>query len=307
MFMTLKDRLKKARLNAGKTQLEVAQAVKMSQPAYQALETGRNKKSAYIPLIANYLDVDVYWLTFDRDESEIQTERFSEPNEEFKNRLKTILEEKGLKQADIARATGKSSVAVTKWMRGENIPKADALKSISKLLNVSDEWLLTGKDAKKYSNQDNNTSKKSENSNVIFLDQKVRTVPILDLVQAGNWREAVYDGVNTLGDVHTTYMGSRPEEVFSIKVAGDSMTPRFFEGDLLLVDPNRCAVSGSFVIACNNDHENTFKKYRITGYDQEGMEEFELVALNPDFGPLNSKVHKIKILGVVVEHITKMY
>lgn len=39
--MALKDRLKDSRIKAKRTQAEVAEAVKMSQPAYQALESGR--------------------------------------------------------------------------------------------------------------------------------------------------------------------------------------------------------------------------------------------------------------------------
>lgn len=61
--MSLKDRLKVSRKNAKKTQLEVAEAVKMSQPAYQALESGRNQKSSFLPLIADFLNVDPLWLT----------------------------------------------------------------------------------------------------------------------------------------------------------------------------------------------------------------------------------------------------
>jgi len=61
--MELKDRLKQSRKRAGKTQAEVAEAVKMSQPAYQALESGRNLKSSFLPMIANFLNVDPLWLT----------------------------------------------------------------------------------------------------------------------------------------------------------------------------------------------------------------------------------------------------
>lgn len=60
-------------------------------------------------------------------------------------RIQQKLDEKHLRQADIARATGKSTVAVTKWLRGENVPKADSLKQIAQLLDTTDEWLLTGK------------------------------------------------------------------------------------------------------------------------------------------------------------------
>lgn len=61
--MSLKDRLKESRKKAKKTQAEVAEAVNISQPAYQALESGKNQKSAFLPLIAQVLGVDPYWLT----------------------------------------------------------------------------------------------------------------------------------------------------------------------------------------------------------------------------------------------------
>ena len=61
--MSLKDRLKESRKKAQKTQAEVAEAVNISQPAYQALESGKNQKSAFLPLIAQVLGVDPYWLT----------------------------------------------------------------------------------------------------------------------------------------------------------------------------------------------------------------------------------------------------
>ncbi|ENX60701.1 LexA family transcriptional regulator [Acinetobacter sp. ANC 5659] len=59
---TLRERLKESRKKAGKTQAEVAEAVKMSQPAYQALESGKNQKSSFLPAIAKFLGVDAYWL-----------------------------------------------------------------------------------------------------------------------------------------------------------------------------------------------------------------------------------------------------
>ncbi|MCH7381299.1 XRE family transcriptional regulator [Acinetobacter higginsii] len=59
---TLRERLKESRKKAGKTQAEVAEAVKMSQPAYQALESGKNQKSSFLPQIARFLNVDITWL-----------------------------------------------------------------------------------------------------------------------------------------------------------------------------------------------------------------------------------------------------
>jgi len=58
----LSTRLKQARKKAKKSQKEVAEAVGIKQPTYQNLEAGKNQKTAYLPAIAKYLGVDVYWL-----------------------------------------------------------------------------------------------------------------------------------------------------------------------------------------------------------------------------------------------------
>lgn len=219
MFMTtLKDRLKSARLESGKTQAEVAEAVGISQPAYQALESGRNQKSAFLPQIAELLEVDAYWLQTGIDKSNNQYQRTLE-------------------------------------------------------------------------------------SNVQSTDKKLRKIPVLDFVQAGSWREVVYDGINPMGWTYTSYQGINPDEIFSVTVSGLSMSPRFNPNDELVVDPNLAAQPGDFVIACNNDYDVTFKKYRVTGYDENGREQFLLVPLNPDFAPLDSRINNIRIIGVVVSHI----
>lgn len=58
----LKDRLKIARKNARKSQLEVAEAIGITQSAYSQLETGRVDSSSHLSTIAKFLGVDSYWL-----------------------------------------------------------------------------------------------------------------------------------------------------------------------------------------------------------------------------------------------------
>lgn len=60
--MSLAERLKKTRKSLNLSQKEVADAVPMSQPSYQALESGRNTTSKYLPAIAKVLKSDIYWL-----------------------------------------------------------------------------------------------------------------------------------------------------------------------------------------------------------------------------------------------------
>ncbi|WP_025094587.1 LexA family protein [Acinetobacter soli] len=76
---TLRERLKQSRLSNNKTQAEVAEAVGMSQPAYQALESGKNQKSSFLPMIANFLNVDIFWLQTGVEQKKPQHMNFVPP------------------------------------------------------------------------------------------------------------------------------------------------------------------------------------------------------------------------------------
>ena len=57
-----------------------------------------------------------------------------------------LLDEKGLKNADVARATGISNMTLSDWKRGKSVPKSDKMRKIAEYLNVSVDYLMTGKD-----------------------------------------------------------------------------------------------------------------------------------------------------------------
>lgn len=59
---SLAERLKTARKTAGLTQNQIAEAVGISQPTYQALESGKVKKTSYMIEIAKVLRVNSNWL-----------------------------------------------------------------------------------------------------------------------------------------------------------------------------------------------------------------------------------------------------
>lgn len=141
--------------------------------------------------------------------------------------------------------------------------------------------------------------------NVAPTRNNLRTIPLLDYVQAGLFHEVGYDGVNPIGESYTTYQGYKPECVFSLKVEGNSMSPEFKDGDEIVVDASLEAKPGSLVIAQEVQHgiaRTTFKKYRVIGINEFGVDVIELVPLNPDFPTLNSTQIEISIIGVVVAH-----
>ncbi|MDC5287480.1 S24 family peptidase [Acinetobacter baumannii] len=154
--------------------------------------------------------------------------------------------------------------------------------------------------------EDDNTQSISPlESNVRPSPNKLREIPLLDFVQAGLFHDVGYDGINPIGESYTTYQSYRPECVFALKVEGNSMAPEFMPGDEVVVDASLEPKPGSLVIAQEVQHgiaRTTFKKYRVIGVNEYGVDVIELVPLNPDYPTYNSTQIEISIIGVVVRH-----
>ena len=61
---------------------------------------------------------------------------------------KELLDQKGLKNADVSRATGISNMTLSDWKNGKSKPKHDKMILIADFLNVSVEYLTTGAEPK---------------------------------------------------------------------------------------------------------------------------------------------------------------
>ena len=61
---------------------------------------------------------------------------------EFKDRLKTVMDLKGIRAVDIVEHTDIPKGAISYYISGKSQPKADRLYILAKYLNVSEAWLL---------------------------------------------------------------------------------------------------------------------------------------------------------------------
>lgn len=136
-------------------------------------------------------------------------------------------------------------------------------------------------------------------SNVEIANIKgLKRVPILTYVQAGNWREAIF----LPADEYTFTSIDVSNQCFAARVVGDSMLDEFKEGDLIIIDTQLQPQPTDFVFAQNGDSNITFKKFRSRGLNENGVEIFDLVPLNPDFPTIRSDREHVDIIGTVVEH-----
>ena len=58
-----------------------------------------------------------------------------------------LLNEKGVKTSDVARATGISNMTFSDWKRGKSVPKIDKLQKIADYFGITVEYLMTGKNS----------------------------------------------------------------------------------------------------------------------------------------------------------------
>lgn len=80
-----------------------------------------------------------------------------------------LLDEKGLKAADVTRATGIKSPVFSEWKKGKSKPNTEKMIKIANYLGVSVEYLTTGKD-------DRFSSENAQLDFFLLTDNKARNI-----------------------------------------------------------------------------------------------------------------------------------
>jgi len=179
----------------------------------------------------------------------------------FHLRLQQKLNEKGYKPADLARAAEVSGVAAGKWIHGESQPKAGKLKLIARFLGVSDDWLLTGKEA----------SPRFDNN--IDLSQKIafegRPIPVISWVAAGSFISIETVLKDTEIDEYLPPIKECGKNGYGLIVTGISMSPKFEPEDRIYVNPDfqvsDLKTNDLVIVSCTGDNEATFKQLVVEG------------------------------------------
>lgn len=135
-------------------------------------------------------------------------------------------------------------------------------------------------------------------------DRRYGPINVISWVSAGLFTEPVDEwppGVSPEGDPVFSKKKCGPN-TFALVVEGDSMEPRFFAGDIIVVDPSLMPQTGDYCIA-RLKGEVTFKKYYENG------DEIRLIPLNETWEistiPKGRKVD-FKPIGKVVDMIPKL-
>lgn len=195
------------------------------------------------------------------------------------DRVRALRINAGMTQVELANKLNISNSTLSQYESGARTPSDDMKLKIAALFQVSTDYLLSG------------------TTNTVNTKTKGVQIPVLGEVRAGYPMEAVE---NIIDYEEIDEDMARRGEFFALRIKGDSMEPRFVEGDVVIVRKQQTADSGDIVVALVNGDSATIKKLKR---HQNGI---TLVPSNSAYEPMyysNEEIMDlpVTILGKVVE------
>lgn len=174
------------------------------------------------------------------------------------NRIKEVLESKGIKQTWLAEKLDKSYNMVNSYVQNRRQPSLEDLFKIAKILDVAVAELLETHTSKKTYN-----SIQSANFNVAEGEEeyeKMISIPILGNVACG-YPLFAEENIETEISISTKLI-KNDKKYFILRASGDSMNKaNIDDGDLVLIRKEQTAEDGDRVLALIDD-EATIKEFK---------------------------------------------
>lgn len=194
--------------------------------------------------------------------------------------IKKIRERFDLTQDELGEIAGVSGGAVSTWERGTAEPRMGAVQKIADKLNISKSDIV------------------DDDSNVETYNAPAGArIPVYGCIPAGLPLEAI-DCIDGYVDVPSEWL-AKGDEYFGLRVKGDSMSPKYLDGDLIILRRQPDCESGQDAAVRVNGDEATLKKV------VKLMDGIMLQPLNPEYTPrqydYTDEFNPVEIMGVVVQ------
>ena len=127
-------------------------------------------------------------------------------------------------------------------------------------------------------------------------------VPVVGTVRAGYGGLAFESDMGSETVDAKVVSGYNKDDFFYLKVKGDSMEPRLYEGDLVLVRRQSSIDNGSYGVVTIDEEEGVVK---IVNYDKDSI---TLISQNHNYPPRKfsgADVQRIRVIGKVIESKSK--
>lgn len=218
--------------------------------------------------------------SFGEDDSEAVYAQDVAESSEIATRIKLVRTEAGLSQQGFAdRLKSATRGAVGNWERGLGI-KRENMQLIAEKFRVSFEWLATGKGSP-YAVDASKTSEMPNASIGDKLTERGEYIPLYGHAVGGLDGEFILNG-NKLDEILAPPGLSPARGAYAVTCAGESMEPRYFDGETVFVDPLRRARRGDFVVAqIKNPNEGQPPLAYIKRFVRHNDNELVLEQFNP--------------------------
>ncbi|WVX93220.1 hypothetical protein [Acinetobacter phage vB_AbaS_Eva] len=197
--------------------------------------------------------------------------------------LKAIRKAKKMTQKELAMKSGVKRSVISDLETG-NAKSTGSILELATALGVTAEELKKGI-VSKFDN------------NVEPITKKL--IPVLSWVQAGTMTSVEAIDPNKINEWLPPLSADDPDGCFYLRVVGVSNSPRYEEGDYILVNPNYqvCDLIADDLIVVRNNSDATFKKLVI-----ESDQRKYLQALNPNFHPNIIEFEDgMELVGLVID------
>lgn len=189
------------------------------------------------------------------------------------NRIGDLRRNANMKQIELCKLLGISQATLSSWENGKYEPDINQLRELSKIFDTSIDYIVGNSPAG-------------------------RPVPVLGTIPAGVPLEAIEDILDYEELPESMFSGGR--EYFALKIKGDSMMPRYEDGDVVILRQQDSCESGQDCAVLVNGNDATFKRVRMN------EKTLTLQPLNPAYEPMVYTTKEVaelpvRILGVAVE------
>ncbi|MCQ2484784.1 MAG: XRE family transcriptional regulator [Clostridia bacterium] len=204
-------------------------------------------------------------------------------NKEIGNRIKTRREELHLTQEEIGKRLNLNKSTILRYENGTvKKIKLPILQAVAEVLNVDPDYLALKTDT------------------MGKFVERVKTavkIPVLGYVKAGIPIEAIEEILDY--EEISSEMASKGD-YFGLTIKGDSMEPKFSDGDVVIVKQQETVDNGDIAVVIVNGSNATIKKfYKL----DSGI---KLISTNPSYDPFFYTPEEVnslpvQVIGKVVE------
>ena len=192
--------------------------------------------------------------------------------------LKLLRKQFGITMKQLGKEIGLSESTISLYESGKRQPDPSTIRNLASFFGVSADYIL-------------GIPESNVSANAI-------RVPVLGTIPAGIPLEAIEDVIDQ--EAIPADMARGGKEYIGLKVSGDSMSPVYLDGDVLILRVQDACDSGQDCAVMVNGEDATFKRVYLHG---DGI---TLQPLNPAYTPIHYTADEVntlpvRILGVVVE------